>query len=68
MLGRTLPVLWEQREQDGSLSGFTDNYIRVHAPVGTVAPNTITPTRLARFDGERMWGEPQMPPEPPSET
>ncbi len=63
MLGRTLPVLWEQREQDGSLSGLTDNYIRVHAPVGTVSPNTITPTQLIRFDGERMWGEPQTPPE-----
>lgn len=58
MLGATLPVLWEQREADGTLSGLTDNYLRVHAPIGSVRPNTITPTRLDCIDGDRLWGEP----------
>lgn len=57
MIGATLPVLWEQRESDGTLSGLTDNYIRVHAPIGSVRPNTITQTRLDRIEDGRIWGE-----------
>ncbi len=64
MLGQVLPVLWEQREADGVLSGLTDNYIRVHAPVGAARPNTITPTRLTHVEGERVWGLPVVDEEP----
>ena len=28
-VGRTMDVLWEDREPDGRWSGLTDNYIRV---------------------------------------
>ncbi len=58
MLGHVLPVLWEQREADGALSGLTDNYLRVHTPAGTVRPNTITPTRLTHMADGRLWGTP----------
>lgn len=58
LIGATLPVLWEQREADGALSGLTDNYVRVHAPIGSVRPNTITPTRLTSADGDHIRGEP----------
>jgi threonylcarbamoyladenosine tRNA methylthiotransferase MtaB len=39
--GRPVRVLWESTERDGTMSGFTENYVRVHAPwdaakVGTV--------------------------------
>ena len=31
-LGSSRPVLWEDMERDGWMSGFTDNHIRVEAP------------------------------------
>lgn len=47
-IGMTRPVLWEQ-VRNGSLSGLTDNYLRVSIPAGTHdagRTNTITPVTL----------------------
>jgi threonylcarbamoyladenosine tRNA methylthiotransferase MtaB len=58
LLGRTLPVLWETVLSDGTVSGLTGNYVRIHAPPGTTHPNAITPTKLDRIEGDRLWGQP----------
>jgi len=48
--GHLLPVLWEQVERDGQLSGLTDNFVRVKICPTLAAPNTITLATL-REDG-----------------
>ena len=69
-LGQTRPVLWENRVEDSRQTGFvgsgaviwsglTDNYLRVltAAPAGLDLHNRITSVRLARLDGDDLWGD-----------
>jgi hypothetical protein len=63
-LGQVRPVLWESpaRADTSNIrlwSGLADNYLRVHtlAPVRTDLHNRIIPARLARLDGDMLWGE-----------
>lgn len=62
-LGDRRPVLWETSIAggDGAMlwSGLTDNYLRVvsAAPAGSDLHNRIDAVRLARLDGEELWGE-----------
>ena len=46
--GRETSVLWEHTNHDGKIQGFTDNYIRVHAPFDESLPNTVTPIVLTK--------------------
>ena len=44
--GRTLPVLFESKEKNGMMYGYTDNYIRVERPydnnlIGTISMETL---------------------------
>ena len=57
-LGRTVPVLFEQREKDGLWSGLTDNYIRVYVENEENLTNTILDVRLTEVYGEGVKGEP----------
>lgn len=46
--GRTASVLWEHsRHPDGTIQGFTENYIRVRAPYDAALANTITSVTLS---------------------
>jgi len=45
-LGQTRSVLFEQSKEQGLMSGFTDNYIRIEAPLEPERLNTIAPVRL----------------------
>jgi threonylcarbamoyladenosine tRNA methylthiotransferase MtaB len=65
-LGQTRPVLWEAPDAgiraDASprpWAGLTDNYLRVAmtAAADLDLHNHITPVRLARLDGDVLWGE-----------
>ncbi len=58
-LGHTIPVLWENRikEQSNIWSGLTDTYIRVFTRSIKPLKNKILPTRMAKLEGEEMWGE-----------
>lgn len=55
--GSVRAVLPEHTVSDGKIHGFTDNYIKVALPAGSVKPNVITPVRLSRRIGEEMEGE-----------
>jgi threonylcarbamoyladenosine tRNA methylthiotransferase MtaB len=46
-LGQIRPVLWEGGEKDGTMRGFTDNYIQVSQPFDAACVGQITPVRLA---------------------
>ena len=35
-------VLWESKEKDGNMSGFTGNYIRITRPYDPALSGTIT--------------------------
>ena len=69
-LGTTRPVLWESSRNSGAgrtLSGLTDNYIRVECSVEDSSqrygnlPNSITPARLLELRGDRVFAEPLSP-------
>lgn len=57
--GTVRPVLWEQPQKDSLvMHGFTDNYIRVEAPLHEELINQITPVRLgSAVDSETLSGE-----------
>lgn len=46
-LGRTETVLWEHTDHNGTIQGFTGNYIRVSAPWDKSLPNTLTTIQLS---------------------
>ncbi len=59
--GSVRPVLWEHAKDNGTLHGFTDNYIRVElAPTGTAADNAISDACLGAFtdNGECLYANP----------
>ncbi len=56
-LGMERPVLLEIEPQNGHLTGWTDNYIRVKVPCDSLQPNRIVHCRLEeRQPGEDMVG------------
>jgi threonylcarbamoyladenosine tRNA methylthiotransferase MtaB len=66
-INRTLPVLWESATSLGpqgwTLSGLTDNYLRVSARAPQRLWNTITPVRVTALEGTGLSGElPDTPP------
>ena len=54
-LGRTMPVLFEQRS-NGLWSGHTDNYIKVYAKSSEDLTNKLLPVRLVEVRGDGVWG------------
>ena len=57
-VGRTLPVLMENRSSDGRWTGLSPHYVRVDvAAEGTLA-DRIVDVRIAAAAGERLAGEP----------
>lgn len=61
-LGEYRPVLWEHSQQEGIVTGFTDNYIKVEAPENGRLINTIEMVGLETLEpsGGVVWisGEP----------
>ena len=41
-LGKTRPVLWEHTDHNGTMQGWTDNYIRLCRPFAPTLANTVT--------------------------
>lgn len=63
-IGATLDVLCESTNDDGWLSGFSTNYIRVRFPANAVVANTIVPVTLKNIEGNECFGElfdPELP-------
>jgi threonylcarbamoyladenosine tRNA methylthiotransferase MtaB len=60
-IGQNLPVLWESLSAiDGefwTLTGLTDNYLRVEARADRLLWNQITGVRLAAIEGDRFMGQ-----------
>ena len=76
-LGARRPVLWEgagkeltDRPDTHLWTGLTDNYLRVmaYAPACVNLGNQITPVRLVELHGETMFGEPQLPGSPSTDS
>jgi len=53
--GETRPVLWEAKEKDGFVTGFSNNYVKVAVPAGSVETNTISEVKLS-YSPERVLG------------
>ncbi|MDZ4823015.1 MAG: tRNA (N(6)-L-threonylcarbamoyladenosine(37)-C(2))-methylthiotransferase MtaB [Flavobacteriales bacterium] len=52
--GSTRPVLWEGEQDEGTMYGFTDNYIRVKTSFNASLTNTITATTLGKPDSDNV--------------
>jgi threonylcarbamoyladenosine tRNA methylthiotransferase MtaB len=50
--GEVRPVLWEAENVDGSMLGYTDNYIRVTIPFHGEVVNTIAHIQLGNINGD----------------
>jgi threonylcarbamoyladenosine tRNA methylthiotransferase MtaB len=50
--GSIRPVLLEKSRQDGLLSGFTDNYVKVEIPLEESWVNHIVPAKLSHINAE----------------
>lgn len=65
-LGECRPVLWEHSQQEGIVTGFTDNYIKVEAPENGRLINSIEMVGLETLEPEGgvVWvsGEPRQVP------
>lgn len=58
LLGQTLPVLWEVRDEDSrQWEGLTDNYVRVRVCSEDDLHNRIKPARLVALDDDGIQGE-----------
>ncbi|MDQ2783597.1 MAG: MiaB/RimO family radical SAM methylthiotransferase [Chloroflexota bacterium] len=55
-VGRTMDVLWEDREPDGRWSGLTDNYLRILATTDDDVHNRVLPTRLMHAESAYLDG------------
>ena len=62
-VGATMPILWEQENDEGIQYGFTENYIKVGTPYDAVRAKTISTATIAEIHrrgygvaqvGERM--------------
>jgi threonylcarbamoyladenosine tRNA methylthiotransferase MtaB len=51
-VGQQRPVLFERGPRPGYLSGHTDNYIRIEAPLDEAWVNHVVPVQLAEVDSE----------------
>lgn len=65
-LGEHRPVLWEHSQQEGIVTGFTDNYIKVEAPENGRLINSVEMVGLETLEPEGgvVWvsGEPRQVP------
>lgn len=51
-LGRTVNVLFEEKEQNGMISGFSENYVKVEVPYDPLLVNELKEMRLEDFNKE----------------
>ena len=54
-LGRTMPVLWEQKS-GGVWSGYTSNYIMVYTKSREDLTNQLTKVKLESIWKDGVWG------------
>lgn len=57
MMGTMQEVLFEQSNYDGSMQGFTSNYIKVKGDFNSLFTNKLTKIRLTEIDGNECLGE-----------
>lgn len=53
-LGQERPVLFEASKQEGMISGFTDNYIRIEMPKEPALLNTVSPVKLETISPDTL--------------
>ena len=51
-LGESMPVLFEQSKQEGKMTGYTDNYIKVVLPMDATLINQTRMVHLLELDSE----------------
>ncbi len=61
-IGTTRHVLLEHPRRGKTMSGFTDNYLKISIPAGPHLSNNVVPVKLLNItdDGEEIIGEPAL--------
>jgi threonylcarbamoyladenosine tRNA methylthiotransferase MtaB len=54
-IGTTRKVLWESEVQEGMMSGWTENYIKVITPYQAELENTIQEVKLEVLNAEGVF-------------
>lgn len=57
-VGSTRPILLEHTQHNDTMSGLTDNYLKVRIKAITELANTIIPVKITGFIDDEMEGEP----------
>jgi len=52
-IGKSYPVLWENRSHGENMIGFTSNYIRVEKPMIRASINTVEEVKLGGWNADR---------------
>jgi threonylcarbamoyladenosine tRNA methylthiotransferase MtaB len=53
-IGSTRTVLFENEEDNGMITGFTENYVKVKIPFDTALSNTFQTVRLTEIDRDGL--------------
>ena len=56
-IGKKMDVLFEERKEDGSFTGFTENYIKVAVASEEDLSNKIRTVKLVTLDGQLIYGK-----------
>ncbi|MEM7392694.1 MAG: MiaB/RimO family radical SAM methylthiotransferase, partial [Verrucomicrobiota bacterium] len=56
MIGRNLSVLWEELSGEDTVTGLSENYLRVEGPRRDAALNTISSVDIESVDGDILRG------------
>jgi len=52
-IGKTVKVLWESRKNNENMVGFTENYVRVEAPLNKNSVNSVNTIQLGNWNEEK---------------
>ena len=57
MKGKNLEVIFEAENHNGSMKGFSSNYVKVSHPFDPAFVNILSDVKITEFDGETCSGE-----------
>lgn len=63
MVGRIVPVLWEEHVPGVGLTGLSDNYLRVYTHKDSACRNSVQRVRLEREMDDGWWAVPEEVPQ-----
>ena len=57
MIGKELSVLFEEAEDNGTMKGFSSNYVRIAHLYNSSLVNKFSEVNIINVDGDKCFGE-----------